>query len=225
MRRSTQTRTPWGDGRWVTQAPDTGAGLILGLRPDNKRRRYKVTPSLIGWAQTLNQPWGVWQLAFCFEICCVRNKYDSVLCRRHFLTPGQVTVPLDGGKDARRLALSMWYKNELSSRGNGCRCSLKQDTSKPIPMMCNNWIGFISPHGVIEGQLDFLRLHISKATYLPTCKHFRKRTGVECDRGRLSLNWHQIQSNLIMGRHMWKSLPHYWPFCGGNPLVTRELHS
>ena len=27
-------------------------GLILGLRPANERRRYKVTPSLIGWAQT-----------------------------------------------------------------------------------------------------------------------------------------------------------------------------
>ena len=25
--------------------------LILGLRPANERRRYKVTPSLIGWAQ------------------------------------------------------------------------------------------------------------------------------------------------------------------------------
>ena len=32
-------------------------GMILGLRPANERRRYKVTPSLIGWAQTLNQPW------------------------------------------------------------------------------------------------------------------------------------------------------------------------
>ena len=28
------------------------AGLILGLRPANERRRYKVTPSLIVWAQT-----------------------------------------------------------------------------------------------------------------------------------------------------------------------------
>ena len=28
-------------------------GLILGLRPANERRRYKVTPSLIGSAQTL----------------------------------------------------------------------------------------------------------------------------------------------------------------------------
>ena len=28
------------------------AGLILGLRPTNERRRYKVTASPIGWAQT-----------------------------------------------------------------------------------------------------------------------------------------------------------------------------
>ena len=27
-------------------------GLILGLHPANDRRRYKVTPFLIGWAQT-----------------------------------------------------------------------------------------------------------------------------------------------------------------------------
>ena len=27
-------------------------GLILGLHPANERRRYKVTPSLIGWVQT-----------------------------------------------------------------------------------------------------------------------------------------------------------------------------
>ena len=27
-------------------------GLNLGLRPDNEGRRYNVTPSLIGWAQT-----------------------------------------------------------------------------------------------------------------------------------------------------------------------------
>ena len=28
-------------------------GLILGLRPANERRRYKVTPSLIGWSYKL----------------------------------------------------------------------------------------------------------------------------------------------------------------------------
>ena len=31
---------------------DSISGLILGLHPANERRRYKVTPSLIGWAQT-----------------------------------------------------------------------------------------------------------------------------------------------------------------------------
>ena len=32
------------------------SGLILGLRPAKERRRYFVTTSLIGWAQTLNHP-------------------------------------------------------------------------------------------------------------------------------------------------------------------------
>ena len=27
-------------------------GVIPGLHPTNERRRYKVTPSLIGWMQT-----------------------------------------------------------------------------------------------------------------------------------------------------------------------------
>ena len=35
----------------VTQAKNNITGLILGLRPANERRRYKVTPSFIGWAQ------------------------------------------------------------------------------------------------------------------------------------------------------------------------------
>ena len=30
----------------------TKTGLILGLRPANEKRRYKVTTSLIGWTQT-----------------------------------------------------------------------------------------------------------------------------------------------------------------------------
>ena len=33
-------------------------GLILGLHPASGRRRCKVTPSTIGWAQTENQPCG-----------------------------------------------------------------------------------------------------------------------------------------------------------------------
>ena len=30
----------------------SNTGLILGLHPATERHRYKVTPSLIGWAQT-----------------------------------------------------------------------------------------------------------------------------------------------------------------------------
>ena len=36
---------------------DSITRLILGLRPANERRRYKVTPSLIVWTQTYTQPW------------------------------------------------------------------------------------------------------------------------------------------------------------------------
>ena len=42
-----------------THSPPTNnvvTGLIVGLCEANERRRYKVTPSLIGWAQTYNQP-------------------------------------------------------------------------------------------------------------------------------------------------------------------------
>ena len=40
---------PWDPARNVK------SGLILGLHPANERRHYKVTLSLIGWAQTQNQ--------------------------------------------------------------------------------------------------------------------------------------------------------------------------
>ena len=31
------------------------SGLTLGFSPANERRRNKITPSVIGWAQTYNQ--------------------------------------------------------------------------------------------------------------------------------------------------------------------------
>ena len=37
---------------WKIKNSQSSPALILGLRPANERRRYKVTPSLIGWAQT-----------------------------------------------------------------------------------------------------------------------------------------------------------------------------
>ena len=32
-------------------------GVIVRTHPANERRRYIVTPSLIGWADTQNDPW------------------------------------------------------------------------------------------------------------------------------------------------------------------------
>ena len=48
----------------------TSTGLILGLCPANERRRYKVVPSLIGWAQTYNQP-------LKHASYCMKNMYAS----------------------------------------------------------------------------------------------------------------------------------------------------
>ena len=45
-------RDPLIDELWKEEVGDVSSGLILGLCPANERRRYKVTPSLIGWAQT-----------------------------------------------------------------------------------------------------------------------------------------------------------------------------
>ena len=36
--------------RWVSKLMGKNSGMILGLRPANERRCYKVTASLIGWA-------------------------------------------------------------------------------------------------------------------------------------------------------------------------------
>ena len=46
------------------------AGLILGLRPANETRRYKVMPSLIDWAQIYNISWVCWiHLYICLSVC------------------------------------------------------------------------------------------------------------------------------------------------------------
>ena len=39
------------------------AGIILVMGSANERRRYIVTPPLIGWARTQNEPWHIWQLS------------------------------------------------------------------------------------------------------------------------------------------------------------------
>ena len=62
-----------GEGHLQVQSPNTGqpqtaqsclpatsfthfTGIILGMGSANKRRRYNLTPSLIGWAHTQNNP-------------------------------------------------------------------------------------------------------------------------------------------------------------------------
>ena len=44
-------------GKFEVKMSYIGTGLIVGLRPAKERRPHKVTPSLIGLAQTQNQPW------------------------------------------------------------------------------------------------------------------------------------------------------------------------
>ena len=39
-------------GSRFTSSEEAIPGLILGMHPVNERRRYKVTPSPIGWVQT-----------------------------------------------------------------------------------------------------------------------------------------------------------------------------
>ena len=46
----------------------TGAGRILSLRPANERRRYKVMPSPIGWAQTRISPVVHNHMASCISV-------------------------------------------------------------------------------------------------------------------------------------------------------------
>ena len=63
IRGGSTARNPSLDGEIIVLGeiiPRIYSGLILGLRPANERRRYFVTTSLIGWAQTLNQPCILW---------------------------------------------------------------------------------------------------------------------------------------------------------------------
>ena len=55
-------KLPSGSLKWFVDLPYISCvlsftGLILGLRPANERRRYKVTVSPIGRVQISNQPW------------------------------------------------------------------------------------------------------------------------------------------------------------------------
>ena len=81
-------------------------GLILSLRPANERRRYRVTPSLIGWVQTSIQP-------------CVTNTLSALLA----LCKGDPPVP--GGFPTQRDSnVKLWYfaatLNALLNKRSSC---------------------------------------------------------------------------------------------------------
>ena len=68
------------------------SGMILGLSPANERRRYKVTPSLIGWTQTYNQPCSNFKpFSCCFAIQTptnkIRNGPSGSICSFAIQTP------------------------------------------------------------------------------------------------------------------------------------------
>ena len=55
----------------------TVLGLILGLCPTNERRRYNVTPSLIGWAQTKNQSYSLYDWQVTAGPACSHDAYPG----------------------------------------------------------------------------------------------------------------------------------------------------
>ena len=110
------------------------AGLILGLRPANERRRYKVTPSLIGWAQTWKQPWAVsgeltiWHIVFKFiyDHCGQENTSHTTHWSTNENTCDAPCISMDG-------QLQVQYTRAHDTVGQtlkGCKtCTNKQKTS------------------------------------------------------------------------------------------------
>ena len=61
-------------------------GMILSLRPANKRRRYKVTPSLIGLAQTCNQPCHILSSTLCKHVYVYCHSVCNVIRQINMLS-------------------------------------------------------------------------------------------------------------------------------------------
>ena len=91
----------------------------LGLYPANERRRYNVTPSLIGWAQTENHPCAMVQCPVARSPCThwARRKFTSIPVP-YFLTP--VVCWFSLFLNARRGANRYTITHSVKS---GSRCS------------------------------------------------------------------------------------------------------
>ena len=131
------------------------SGLILGLHSANERRHYKVTPSLIGRAQTQNQPcvlyskkikqkqmeqkpmW-VYGLYVCYTKNNKRNKVQVVitsdmLIYYHFVNTFNSLGPRCTIRWQRYGSSLVWV---IIDSGNG----LLSDSTKPLPVpVLTNW--------------------------------------------------------------------------------------
>ena len=95
------------------------AGIILCMRPANEIRRNCVTPSLIGWAHTQNDPWDrflykLHEVRLCFSHILHNNRTNSGL------TPSQWETSLQSN------AVSHWLGTNLES------ALQQQDSGSPL---------------------------------------------------------------------------------------------
>ena len=94
------------------------SGLILGLRPVNERRRFKVTPSLVGWALTENHSW-----------------YYTAEAR--YNTPTKHTLQIDGSvedcSNSGELAIGLLQSCNIGSH----RKKYIKTTGRPWYWMCH----------------------------------------------------------------------------------------
>ena len=72
-------------------------GIILCMHPANERWRYSVTPSLIGWAHTQNDPWcwySVYQTNCHWHLSTITSWHGPTL---HILALCKGNPPVTGG--------------------------------------------------------------------------------------------------------------------------------
>ena len=64
----------------------------MGMGSANKRRRYNVTSSLIGWAHTQNDPWN-----YIYEDHCLVYALWYHFCEENMVNPALYGSSLNGG--------------------------------------------------------------------------------------------------------------------------------
>ena len=122
------------------------AGLIPGLHPADERRRYKVTPSLIGWAQTYNRP--------CKTLCgmLTRLRHDNAYMR-HWT--GSSFVQATAGLCGTNHYLNQW------TQGSKFQWNLKQNI-----FVQENAFGNIRKMYRILCRSKCVKTHFSSVLYL-----------------------------------------------------------